>query len=207
MTTHRELRPTCCTPSSVSGGQREHLESWGLSIEFEPSRCASRPRRCLPRTKRAVRPLTPSSREGRAEARPSPPESRPPPIRQDGRFRTTQGAFHRRVFARNPRFHEASSNANPPPDSRVLPPGAGFRRSFAPCSEERELDQPLPCAHHARSHLATRRPSTSAIKTIHKHDLRSSESSSRRGLSTLSRLKTTGDRARCAAVLSARKQL
>lgn len=34
LTAHRELRPTCFTPSAVSGGAREHLESWGLSIEI-----------------------------------------------------------------------------------------------------------------------------------------------------------------------------
>jgi len=34
LTAQRELRPTCFTPSAVSGGAREHLESWGPSIEI-----------------------------------------------------------------------------------------------------------------------------------------------------------------------------
>jgi len=34
LTAHRELRPTCFTLSAVSGGVREHLESWGPSIEI-----------------------------------------------------------------------------------------------------------------------------------------------------------------------------
>jgi len=48
--------------------------------------------------------------------------------------------------------------------------------------------RPLPCALHARALLATRRSSTSAIETIHKHDLRTSKPSSLGGRTAFAEL-------------------
>jgi len=52
--------------------------------------------------------------------------------------------------------------------------------------------RPLPCVHHARALLATRRSSTSAIETIHKHDLRTPKPSSFGGRSTFIELLAHG---------------
>lgn len=126
-----------------------------------------------------------------------------------------------------PRFHKVPSRSLLPCDSRRLPStsarsihhpfrghesrtrarhrSSGFAalirlptlfRRLAP-KREMARPRPLPNALHARALLATRRSSTSAIKTICKHDLRTSKPGLARA-NSLSRIRLAIARAACA---------
>lgn len=166
----------------------------GLPIGKSPRRVSFHPRRFPPRMKRAHRPLTPRfttcSPPSRRRALRTPPGPPSPPPRQGRWFQRPEApSIAECPLGPPPLSERRTSNASPPPVPGLRRPDPASDAPSPPRSEEGAArPRPLPRAHRTRAHLATRRSSTSAIETIHKHDRRTSKPDSPGGHSTFAEL-------------------
>jgi hypothetical protein len=141
----------------------------GVSRSSDPSNGAPPLRRCRPRARRKNQPLT------LPVAHPSKPKPRS--IHQD---RCRLPFVKRRGFrdpkrlpstsARSASAFAKTSSASPPPWAGLCRPTSASQRSFALRYKEEGLDSAASTGSSPAGARATRRSSTSAIETFHKHD-------------------------------------
>jgi len=150
-------------PPSSDGGAGAGC-SWWVSRSRKPSDGAPSRRRFQPRARRKNEPLTLPVAAPCGRSPTTPPGPLPPPLRQKRWIPRTEAPSLDELPARcllspTPRTRTRHRR-------RALPPDTGFRRSFAPRSEEEELDP----AAFTSSSLASARRHTPLVDFCNRND-------------------------------------